>query len=121
MDGLGGDGVLVEHFVELDSVVDVLHEDDDLVELQLVDQVHELGNLVALLEAYDVLAETVKRELGFVLDQHFSGVAHELTASDLDLRRKGGGEHHDLLGVRGLLEDVLDVAAHVYADGKKSE
>jgi hypothetical protein len=110
---LGGDGVLVQHLVELDGVVDVLDEDDNLVELQLVDKVHELGDLVALLKGHVVLAETVEGQLGLVLDQDLSGVAHELAASHLDLGRESGREHHNLLGVRGLLEDVLDVGAHV--------
>ena len=48
MYGLGGDSVLVENLVEFYCVVDVTDEDDYLVELKLVNQVHQLGDLIAL-------------------------------------------------------------------------
>ena len=63
----------------------MLNKDDDLVELKLVDEVHQLGDLIALLKLYVVLAETVQSQLRLVLNQDFSRVAHELAASDLDL------------------------------------
>jgi len=63
----------------------VLNKDDDLVELKLVDEVHQLGDLIALLKLYVVLAETVQSQLRLVLNQDLSRVAHELAASDLDL------------------------------------
>ena len=56
VNGLGRNGVLVEHLVELDSVVNLANENDDLVELQLVDQIHELADLVALIKADVILA-----------------------------------------------------------------
>lgn len=40
-------------------------------------------------------------------------VGHELLDDRPDLRRQRGREHHDLLVVRRLLENVLDVPAHV--------
>ena len=113
MDGLGGDGVGVEHLVELDGVVDVAHEDDNLVELELINQIHELGDLVALLKAHVVLAQTVEGELALLLDEDLSGVAHKLAAGHLDLVGESSSEHHHLLGVRSLLEDVLDVGTHI--------
>lgn len=63
----------------------MLNKDDDLVELKLVDEVHQLGDLIALLKLYVVLAETVQSQLRLVLNQDLSRVAHELAASDLDL------------------------------------
>ena len=119
VDGLGGDGVLVEHFVEFDGVVHLAHEDDDLVELQLIDQIHELADLVALIEADVVLAETVQGELALVLDEDLGGVAHELAARELDLVRQRRCEHHHLLAVRRLLKDLLDVTAHVCYQGSR--
>ena len=114
MYGLGGDSVLVEDLVELDSIVDVADEDDHLVELELVNQVHQLRDLVALFKADVVLAETVEGELALVLDEDLGRVAHELTAGQLDLGRERGCEHHHLLSVGRLLENLLDVAAHVF-------
>ena len=63
----------------------MLNKDDDLVELKLVEEVHQLGDLIALLKLYVVLAETVQSQLRLVLNQDLSRVAHELAASDLDL------------------------------------
>lgn len=55
----------------------------------------------------------MKGQFALVLDEDLSGVAHEFAASELDLLVEGGGEHHDLFAMRRLLEDVLDVRAHV--------
>jgi len=57
----------------------------------------------------------MKGQFALVLDEDLSGVAHEFAASELDLLVEGGGEHHDLFAMRCLLEDVLDVRAHVYS------
>ena len=83
--GLGGDSVLVEDLVELDSIVDVADEDDHLVELELVNQIHKLGDLISLFKADVVLAETVKCELTLILNEDLRRVAHELAAGKLDL------------------------------------
>ena len=48
MYGLGGDSVLVENLVEFYCIVDVTDEDNYLVELKLVNQVHQLSDLIAL-------------------------------------------------------------------------
>ena len=85
MYGLGGDSVLVENLVELDSIVDVADEDDHLVELELVNQIHQLGDLISLFKADVVLAETVKCELTLILNEDLRRVAHELAAGKLDL------------------------------------
>ena len=89
-------------------------EDDHLVELKLVNQVHQFCDLIALFKADVVLAETVKCELTLVLDKDLCRVAHELAAGQLDLSRESGCEHHHLLSMRCFLENLLDVTAHVY-------
>ncbi len=81
MDGLGWDGVFVEHLIEFDSVVDVADKDDDLIELEQIDEVHQFGDLVALFKANIVLAETVKSQLALLLNENLGGVAHEFAAS----------------------------------------
>lgn len=113
VDGLGWDRVLVKNLVEFHGVVNVAHKDDDLVELQLVNEIHELGDLVALLKAHVVLAETVKRQLALLLDQDLGRVPHELAARDLDLLRECSSEHHHLFAMRRALENLLDIATHV--------
>ena len=61
MDGLAWNGVLHEDFCKLDSVFDRFYKDDDLIELELVNQVHQLSNLLALVKLYVVLAKTMER------------------------------------------------------------
>ena len=114
VDSLGGDSVFVEDLVELYCIVDVADEDNHLVELKLVNQVHQLGDLVTLFKADIVLAEAVKCELALVLDKDLCRVAHELAAGQLDLSRESGCEHHHLLSMGCLLENLLDVATHIY-------
>lgn len=112
MDCLRREELLVQHLRQLLGVLDRLHEDDDLVELELVEQVHELGDLFLVVERHVILLEPVQRELALVLNQHLGLVLHELAADQLDVARQRGREHHDLLVVRGLGEDFLDVAPH---------
>lgn len=41
-------------------------------------------------------------------------ILHEFLADGSDFFAEGGTEHHDLLLVRGLLENFLNVTSHVY-------
>jgi len=59
-----------------------------------------------------VLDESVEDELGLI-DEDFDFLLHELFAVSSDGFRHGGAEHHDLLGVRSLHEDFLDVGSHL--------
>ena len=59
MDSLGREELLVENFSQLLGVLDGLDEDDYLVELQLVQKIHELGDLLFLVEHNVVLSESV--------------------------------------------------------------
>lgn len=102
----------VEYFSQFDGILNTLHENDDLVESQLVNEVDQLRDLVFVLKLHVVLSQTVQGELALVFDQHFSGVAHELPASLLNVAREGCSEHHDLLVDGGVLENFLDVAPH---------
>ena len=62
------------------------------------------------------LLEAVQGELSIVhVDLH--RVLHELLADDAHLWAKSGREHHHLLLMRGRLEDLLHVLAHVCRDG----
>ena len=114
VDGFARDRVLHEYFSELNGVLDRFDEDDDLIELKLVDQVHQLGNLLALIKLNVVLAETVEGQFAFILDQHLCGVAHELFTGCFDFTGKRGREHHNLFVNWSVLKDLLDVGSHIY-------
>ena len=114
MDCLGGDQLLAQLLGQLLRALDRLDKDDHLVELELVDQVRELLDLLVGGERHVVLLQAVEGQLALVLDQHLSGVAHELAARLLDLRGQRRSVHHHLLVVRGLRKDLLDVLAHAY-------
>ena len=45
-----------------------------------------------------------------------SYVRHGLLARNPDVLGQGGAEHHDLLVVRSVPEDLLNVSAHVWMD-----
>ena len=114
MDGLAWNGVLHEDFRKLNCVLHRFYKDNDLIELKLVNQVHQLSNLLTLIELYVVLAETVEGQFAFILNQDFSWIAHEFTASHLNVAGECGCEHHHLLVDWSVFEDLLDVGSHVY-------
>lgn len=104
---------LAEELVELSGTKSGLDEDDDLVELHLVEELVELAVLLLLIELDVVLLETVKGELGIIIDVDLKWVLHELLANWADLGGEGGGEHHDLLLGWGGTKDLLNIAAHI--------
>lgn len=112
--GLGRESLLVEDLSELNRMGYRLHEDDNLVEIKSVDEVSKLCVLLVLVKLDIVLLESMESEFALVFNQDLSGVLHELSASGLDVSRESSGEHHNLLVVRGLFEDSLDVTAHVH-------
>jgi hypothetical protein len=105
--------LFVEDFSQLNSVRNSLHKDDNLIEVKSIDEVSQLSILLVLIKLHVVLLKSMESEFRLVLNKHFSGVTHELFASGFDVSRKGGSEHHNLLVVRSLLKDVLDVTSHV--------
>jgi len=111
--GDGGERALVEELVELVATGNGGHEDDDLVELEAIEEIGQLAVLLLLLEVDVVLEQAVESELALVVDVDFDGIDGELLGNGADLLGEGGGEHHDLLGVRGLGEDVLHGATHI--------
>ena len=113
MNGGRGEVAFVEQSVELPGPGHALDKDDHLVEVEGIQQVVELLVLLLLLEHDVVLDETVEGQLGLVVDVNLHGVPHELFANGADLGAERGGEHHDLLVVRGLLEDGLDIGTHI--------
>jgi hypothetical protein len=112
VDGHRGEVALLQQLVELDGTLHALDEDDHLVELERVEQLVELAVLLILGELDVVLLQTVQRQLG-VVDVDLHRVLHELLADGAHLGRERGREHHHLLLVRGGLEDLLHVTAHV--------
>jgi len=112
VDGLGREELLVQHLSQLLGVLDGLHEDDNLVELKLVQEVHQLGDLFLVVQHHVILLQSVQSQLALVFDEHLSLVLHELAADQLDVTGQGGREHHHLLVVRGLCENFLDIASH---------
>jgi hypothetical protein len=112
VDRLGWEVLLAENLGELFGVLDRLDKDDDLVELQLVQKVYEFSDLILVFKHHVVLLESVQGQLALVFDEDFSLVLHEFAADQFDVGGQSGREHHDLLVVRGLRENLLDVTAH---------
>jgi hypothetical protein len=112
VDRLGWEVLLAENLSELLGVLDRLDEDDDLVELQLVQKVYEFSDLILVFKHNIVLLESVQGQLALVFNEDFSLVLHEFAADQFDVSGQRGREHHDLLVVWGLRENLLDVTAH---------
>jgi len=85
MDRDGGEVVLFEDFIKFDCKLDALHEDDDLVEHEGIEQVGELPDFLVFLQLDVVLLESVQGELALVINEDFEGVLHELPADLLDV------------------------------------
>ena len=60
------------------------HKDDHLVELELINQVHKLSDLITLLKAHVILAETMECQLAFILNQNLGWIAHKFATGELD-------------------------------------
>lgn len=121
VDSNGRELALPEELVELGSTDRALDKDDDLVELQVVKKLVELPVLLTLFQLDVVLLETVKSQLGVLVDIMLGRVLHELPTDRLDLVRQCRTEHHDLLLLRSCTEDVLDIAPHVWQSQLVSE
>ena len=112
MDCLRGEVLLAEHFGELLRVLDGFYEDNDLVELQLVEQIHKFSDFLFVFKHHIVLLESVQGQLALVLNEDLSLVLHKLATDQFNFSGQRGREHHNLLVVWGLCEDLLDVTTH---------
>ena len=113
MDADGGEVALHQQLVELLGARDRFHKDDHLVEVQGVQQVVQLAVFGGLVQHDVVLDQAVQGELGLVVHVDLHGVGHELLADGAHLGGQGGGKHHDLLVMRGGLEQGLHVRPHL--------
>jgi len=73
-DGDGGEVALHQQLVELLAAPNTVHEDDNLVELQSIQQVVQLAVLLRLRELDVVLLQTVQRELALIVDVDLDGL-----------------------------------------------
>lgn len=113
MNGDRREVALSEKLVKLSGADSAAHKDDDLVELEIIQELVELAVLLLLFQLNVVLLETVKGELGVLIDVVLGRVLHELSADRLDFLGKGGREHHHLLLLRSSTENILHISAHV--------
>lgn len=113
VDSNGWEVTSTQQLVQLNSSLGRSDEDDDLVELQGVQQVSQLLVLLGLLQFEVVLLQTVQGQLGLIVDVNLQWGLHELLTNRTDLLGQSGREHHHLLLVRGVSEDVLDISSHV--------
>jgi len=109
----GWEAFLSEDFVQFHGILDRLHEHDHLVEHQGVQQVSQLADLLVFLQLHIELLQPMQSQLSFIVYEDFKLVLHELSADSLHIGRHGGGEHHHLLLMGSVLEDLLDVSSHV--------
>lgn len=111
--GNTGKSTLAEQAIQLGRTNGALDEDDYLIVVLLVEDVVQAAILLGFAQLDVVLRETVKRELGLIVDVDLQRVLHELLADRANLLAQSGREHHNLLLLRCGAEDLLDIAAHV--------
>jgi len=104
---------LSKELVELRATRSALDKDDDLVELKGVKQVVQLAILLAFAKTDVVLLETMKSQLGLVINVDLKRATHELLADWASGGRESGAEHHNLLLSGSSTEDLLHITAHV--------
>lgn len=91
-----------------------LDENNDLVKVKHVEDVHKLGNLVALINVDVVLDQGIEGELGGVINEDLKRIVlHKLLGDLASVSGEGSREHHDLLVVRSLTEGFLHLLAHI--------
>ena len=132
MDGYGWEIAFAQQSVQFGCSTDTLDKDDDLVEFQCVEQVVEFTVLLSFVETDKVLLQSMKSQLGLVVDINLKGlqrqcqlqftdgnigrcyILHEFLANGTDLLRQCGREHHDLFMMWGSTEHILDIPSHIY-------
>jgi hypothetical protein len=105
--------LVLEELVQSDASLNRFDKDDDLVEFEGVQEVEQLSVLFLFLEVDKVLSETVKGELGVVVNVDLHWVVHEFLADWSDFFGEGSGEHHDLFLVWGRPENILHISSHI--------
>lgn len=112
MDADGVEQLLPQEFGQFLGAIHPIDEDDHLVEGQRIEQMGELLELLVLVDVDVELGEAVEDELALI-DEDIHLVVEELLAVLLHLLGHGGAEHHHLLVVGSLDEDVLHVGPHL--------
>mmetsp|Transcript_5571 Transcript_5571/g.12646 ORF Transcript_5571/g.12646 Transcript_5571/m.12646 type:complete len:470 (-) Transcript_5571:8-1417(-) len=113
VDRNGREIALHQELVQSNRPLHGLHEYDHLVEFQGIKQIVQLTVLLLLRELCVVLQQPVQGELRLLVHPDLMGVLHELFAQRPRVRAHGGAEHHHLLFLRSLNEDLLHILAHV--------
>mmetsp|Transcript_67163 Transcript_67163/g.108167 ORF Transcript_67163/g.108167 Transcript_67163/m.108167 type:complete len:319 (+) Transcript_67163:368-1324(+) len=111
--GHGREVLLLQKAVQGQSTLHGLHEDHNLVELQHIKKVNELLVLRPLVELHVVLEQAVQPELGLGVHGDLVWPLHELLAQGAGVLTERGAEHHHLLLLGRLHEDLLHIFAHV--------
>ena len=76
--------LLSQDLIKLDCVLNLSHEDDNLVEHERIQQVCQSSDLLIVLQFHVVLLQTMESKLAFVVDEDLELVLHELSANVLD-------------------------------------
>lgn len=131
VDADAGEAAFTQKLIQFVGTGDRSDKDDNLIEFEGIEKVRELAILFFFLEFDVVLLETVQGQLCLIvnvnlqwLHTHKKGngiwkvwgtgyILHKLATDWPDFLAEGCRKHHDLLVVRCLLKDVLDVATHV--------
>lgn len=90
-----------------------VHENDNLVVVDLIEELTEHRDLLIFLDLNVELFKTVQHKLGVITDEDFELILEESGASLLALIGHSTTEHHDLFLSGKLVEDGLNVSSHL--------
>mmetsp|Transcript_22654 Transcript_22654/g.34554 ORF Transcript_22654/g.34554 Transcript_22654/m.34554 type:complete len:223 (-) Transcript_22654:407-1075(-) len=104
---------LGQQSVQLICTGNLGYKDDNLVKLKGIQQIVQFAVLLGLGEFDVIQVQSVKSQFGVIIDVNFHGVLAELLAHRANLLAQGSTEHHYLLLMRSLTEDLLDIPTHI--------
>lgn len=111
MDADGIEQLLPKEFSQFLGTIDTIDEDDHLVEGKSIKQMGQFFKLLILVDVDVELGQAMEDELALI-DEDIHLVIQELLAILLHLLRHSGTEHHHLLVVGSLDENILHVSSH---------
>jgi hypothetical protein len=89
VDGDGGEAILSEDFVKLNGVLDALHEDNDLVEHERVEEVSQFPDFLVVLQLHVKLLQSVQGQFTLIVNEDLKLVLHEFPANGFDFGGHG--------------------------------
>lgn len=81
---------LSQDLIQLNSILNLSHKDNDLIEHERVQEVSESSDLLVVLQLHVVLLKSVKSKFALVVNENLELILHESSTDVFDLTSHGG-------------------------------